>query len=261
MFNEPACRCGTLAQVQQRSCSITLRDRPHVAKLKEELDVTKSELQGAGHNLDRSKQEQNAIIDEPLSVNGEHQSIRKELRASKDELQSLKEELAALNAQIQETLKRQCKAYNDLQSALHGNADEKPLLPIGKGHPLAYGEYPLEGLWDSSALVASRQTAARQAACLTPRQREIMELVLAGRPSKNIAAHLGISQRTVENHRASIMKKTGSKSLPALTRWALFAAASRAYELVFLGGPPVVAPRHDCDGLWRVHQPAACPRS
>ena len=50
-----------------------------------------------------------------------------------------------------------------------------------------------------------------------------MELVLAGHPSKNIAADLGISQRTVENHRASIMKATGSKSLPALARLALAA--------------------------------------
>jgi len=45
------------------------------------------------------------------------------------------------------------------------------------------------------------------------------------RPSKNIAADLGISQRTVENHRASIMTKTGTKSLPALARLALAAAA------------------------------------
>ena len=51
-----------------------------------------------------------------------------------------------------------------------------------------------------------------------------MERVLAGHPSKNIAADLGISQRTVENHRASIMKRTGSKSLPELARLALVAA-------------------------------------
>ena len=56
---------------------------------------------------------------------------------------------------------------------------------------------------------------------------QIMDLVLAGHPSKNIAADLGISQRTVENHRASIMKKTGSKSLPALARLALAAAVER----------------------------------
>jgi two-component system CheB/CheR fusion protein len=55
------------------------------------------------------------------------------------------------------------------------------------------------------------------------RQHQIMDLVLAGHPSKNIAADLGISQRTVENHRASIMKKTGSKSLPALARLAIAA--------------------------------------
>jgi len=60
-----------------------------------------------------------------------------------------------------------------------------------------------------------------------------MELVLAGHPSKNIAADLGISQRTVESHRAAIMKKTGSKSLPALARLALAAAWNNADERSF----------------------------
>ena len=68
-----------------------------------------------------------------------------------------------------------------------------------------------------------RGDAWRQVAGLTLRQREIMASVLAGHPSKNIAADLGISQRTVENHRASIMRKTGARSLPALTRLALAA--------------------------------------
>ena len=50
-----------------------------------------------------------------------------------------------------------------------------------------------------------------------------MEHVRAGAPSKNIAADLGISQRTVENHRAKIMKRTGTESLPALARLAMAA--------------------------------------
>ena len=78
-----------------------------------------------------------------------------------------------------------------------------------------------------NGLFGPRQDAADRVASLTPRQRQIMELVLAGHPSKNIAADLGISQRTVENHRAAIMKRTASKSVPALTRLALAAVATR----------------------------------
>ncbi|WP_281409843.1 LuxR C-terminal-related transcriptional regulator [Methylobacterium sp. BTF04] len=68
-----------------------------------------------------------------------------------------------------------------------------------------------------------RGNAECQVAGLTPRQRQIMGAVLAGHPSKNIAADLGISRRTVENHRAAIMRKTGTRSLPALARLALAA--------------------------------------
>jgi DNA-binding NarL/FixJ family response regulator len=76
----------------------------------------------------------------------------------------------------------------------------------------------------ASPLLASRAVAVARLASLTTRQRQILELVLAGHPSKNIAADLGISQRTVDNHRAAIMRKTLSKSLPALIRTALAAA-------------------------------------
>jgi DNA-binding CsgD family transcriptional regulator len=71
-------------------------------------------------------------------------------------------------------------------------------------------------------------------ALLTPRQREIMKLVVAGCPSKVIAADLGISRRTVENHRAAIMKRTGATSLPALAQLALFASGIGARELLAL---------------------------
>lgn len=56
---------------------------------------------------------------------------------------------------------------------------------------------------------------------LTRRQHQILGQVLAGHPSKNIAADLGISRRTVENHRAAIMQRTGATSLPALARLAI----------------------------------------
>jgi two-component system, chemotaxis family, CheB/CheR fusion protein len=73
-------------------------------------------------------------------------------------------------------------------------------------------------------LTAERQAAAAKIESLTARQRQILDLVLAGSPSKNIAADLGISQRTVDNHRAAIMRKAGAKSLSALIRVALAAA-------------------------------------
>jgi two-component system CheB/CheR fusion protein len=80
-------------------------------------------------------------------------------------------------------------------------------------------------------LSAWRENAANHVAKLSPRQRQVMDLVLAGHPSKIIAVDLGISQRTVENHRASIMKKTGTNCIAALARLALAAAWNGGPEL------------------------------
>ena len=100
--------------------------------------------------------------------------------------------------------------------------------PVGRDELIASIERAFELSQDTVKLQEWRESAATHLAGLTPRQREVMERVLAGHPSKNIAADLGISQRTVENHRASIMKRTGSKSLPALARLALIAAGGVA---------------------------------
>ena len=113
--------------------------------------------------------------------------------------------------------------------AMKSGASDFIEKPIGRDELLAGLERALEQSRDTTKLSAWRKDASERIGKLTSRQRQIMDQVLAGHPSKNIAADLSLSQRTVENHRASIMKKTGAKSLPALARLSL-AAASGAEE-------------------------------
>jgi two-component system response regulator NreC len=56
---------------------------------------------------------------------------------------------------------------------------------------------------------------------LTPREREVLQLVAEGRLNKQVAAALGIAVRTVEVHRASIMRKLGLQDQAALVRYAV----------------------------------------
>jgi len=56
---------------------------------------------------------------------------------------------------------------------------------------------------------------------LTARQREVMELVAEGKSSREIAGVLGLSRRTVETHRAAIMKTLGIRRQTELVRYAL----------------------------------------
>lgn len=53
---------------------------------------------------------------------------------------------------------------------------------------------------------------------LSPREREVMGLVTEGKPNKVIAFDLGVSQRTVEIHRARVMQKMGARNLAELVR-------------------------------------------
>ena len=102
--------------------------------------------------------------------------------------------------------------------------------PIGRAELLTGVDRALGQARDSGKLASWRQDAANHLAGLTNRQRQVLDMVLAGHASKNIASALGISQRTVENHRAAIMQKTGTRSLPALARLALAAEAVTPIE-------------------------------
>ncbi len=95
--------------------------------------------------------------------------------------------------------------------------------PVSTDELLASIERALEQSQRSADEAALLAAGAEHFAGLTGRQREILEFLLDGQPNKAIAARLGISQRTVETHRAAIMRRTGAKSLTALVRMALAA--------------------------------------
>lgn len=73
----------------------------------------------------------------------------------------------------------------------------------------------LEKNWEHQA---KRLEVTARMARLSPREREVMNLVVAGMPSKIIAAKLGLSTKTVENHRAHLKAKLHVESIAELVQ-------------------------------------------
>ncbi len=63
--------------------------------------------------------------------------------------------------------------------------------------------------------------ASGRSSPLSPREREVLQLLAVGLVSKQIAARLGISVKTVETHRSRLMKKLGIHSVAELTKYAI----------------------------------------
>ncbi|MFZ1990817.1 MAG: response regulator [Alphaproteobacteria bacterium] len=80
------------------------------------------------------------------------------------------------------------------------------------------------------------QTVRESYERLTAREREILALLVAGKPNKEIAHDLDISPRTVETHRASLMSKMGASGAAHLVRMAVM------YDSNLLNAQPPQAP-------------------
>lgn len=134
----------------------------------------------------------------------------------------------------------------DLQQVLHERGIDLPIIiitghgdvPIAvralKGGAMDFIEKPFNDqmLLDRvrDALERDRQRRAerdRSASVrnridrLTPRERQVMDLVVQGKLNKQIAAHLGLSHKTIEVHRAHIMRKMEADSVATLVRLVL----------------------------------------
>lgn len=95
--------------------------------------------------------------------------------------------------------------------------------PFAADAMLAGVEAALARLATTGGDDAAAAAAAARLAALSPREREVLQGLLAGLPNKSIAYDLAISPRTVEIHRARVMDKMGAKSLSELIRMSLAA--------------------------------------
>ncbi|MBX9681800.1 MAG: response regulator [Gemmataceae bacterium] len=81
---------------------------------------------------------------------------------------------------------------------------------------------------------SERQMVAPKVASLTRREVQVVDLMVAGVKNRTIAAQLGISTKTLDIHRANIMRKFGTKTIADLVRWRMVDKAERTGLLPML---------------------------
>jgi two-component system response regulator FixJ len=98
---------------------------------------------------------------------------------------------------------------------------EKPFKPV---RLLSAIERALSRGGEQEAAQADKAAGRARLAALTPRERQIFDLIVASKQSKVIARELGISNRTVDIHRGNLMRKLRVKNVAELIRLAISAS-------------------------------------
>lgn len=104
-------------------------------------------------------------------------------------------------------------AGKDLVRAVESAQQQHKFFVSPRLEPLISQEYARGGRKAAVAKVPAE--------VLTPREREVLQLLAEGKNSKDVAVALGITLKTVETHRANLMAKLDLHSLPSLVRYAI----------------------------------------
>jgi two-component system, LuxR family, response regulator FixJ len=103
-------------------------------------------------------------------------------------------------------------------AAIKAGAEDFIEKPVDDAHLLAAINRCLARAFDTLSRGLSLDDLRERFARLTPREREVLDLVVEGFTSQAIALKLGISQRTVESYRVQIMAKMRAESVAVLVR-------------------------------------------
>lgn len=109
--------------------------------------------------------------------------------------------------------------YGDVPAsvqAMKAGAVDFLLKPFDQAQLLGAVRIAIDKDRSARAARAERSSLGARVAALTPREREVMAHVVAGRLNKQIAAQLGTAEKTVKVHRARVMKKMGVASVAEL---------------------------------------------
>jgi RNA polymerase sigma factor (sigma-70 family) len=115
-------------------------------------------------------------------------------------------------------------AYGDIPTAVRamkGKAVDFMEKPVVQQRLLEQVQKAIASDLKNREVRSDRKQITERYERLTPREREVMWLVVDGQSSKQIASELGVSFKTIEAHRAKIMKKMQVRSVPYLIRMSL----------------------------------------